>query len=260
MADITIVITSSKIRSHPKITCIKGVLNSIDKFVLSKNKPKIIITQDFDDNPLYLSYLQNLEKYISNKPHMQIVKLTKRGYLIGNVLNALKYVKTKYVLIVQHDLPFITNIYLDKILLDLENNPSIKCMRFGKKKVGKQNCDSWGNNSLYGKEITGKYFTYTRTAAFCDNNHICKKDYYYDFVLKHIKLPTPENACLKDKRKIGGMETQLKDWCNSLARHNEQGTYVFGKHNITPAQIGNIDGRKSTHEKLISLLNHYKLL
>jgi len=154
---------------------------------------------------------------------------------------ALEHVKTEFVLIMQHDLPFNKTINLDNICTDMNLNPIIKHVRFTR--LSKM-CDRrWGN----AKRFFGRYIIkgtennlYTSTAAWCDNNHICRRNYYKEYVLKNMIMPS-----LKNKRgKVGGMETQLGRICKTDAQFNKQGTFIYGKK-FGPPYISHLDGRRT---------------
>jgi CMP-2-keto-3-deoxyoctulosonic acid synthetase len=142
------------------------------------------------------------------------VKRDSKGHLTGNIRHAMQYVNTKYVLILQHDLPFIRNVNINNIINDMNNFPEMKHIRFNKRKNIKAHYD--GINNLFGKEIKAIHYSYTRTPAWSDQNHICLTSYYKDIILKECK----------DGK---FMEDQLYGVNKDEHAHLKYGNYLFGQ-------------------------------
>jgi hypothetical protein len=231
----TVIITASYIKSHPSIAFIKKVIESLSYINLNKNTP-IILAHDFNNNPDYQLYLKNLEKYIRDKPNFKIIISKKWGHLTGNLRNAFRYVKTKYVLIMQHDLPFIYSFDIEKIINDIEQNNQMKFIRFNKRsnipyekkrfKKRKQNI-----HHFCGEQIKLTHYTYTRDIIWSDQNHICKTSYYKKIILKEC-----ENGNF--------MEKQLNNKINRERHLKKYGIYLFGKYGLKPT-IKHIDARNN---------------
>jgi GTP:adenosylcobinamide-phosphate guanylyltransferase len=228
MSSYSVIITSSHIPSHPKITIIKDTIESLSKTNMAKDT-KIILAHDFSEHINYIQYLQNLKEYIVDKANIQIVVRDTHGHLTGNIRNAFNFINTEYVLIIQHDLPFVENFDLEKVVEDMKNNPELKYVRFNKRKNIKTGSDAL--NDLFGKQFVLKNYTYTRTPSWSDNNHLCRSDYYKDLILKECDDGKPMELYLIKK-------SQTEDI------HNKYGTYIFGELN-NPRMIKHTDGRKS---------------
>ena len=86
-------------------------------------------------------------------------------------------------------------------------------------------------NNLFGLQVKQTNYTYTRTPAWSDNNHICLTSYYNNIIMK--KCP---DGCPMERK----LKTKFKDrkW------HKKFGTYLFGQKN-NQAVIKHSDGRKS---------------
>ena len=237
----SVIITASKIPSHPSIKIIKQTIESIQKFVKSKNNFEIILSHDYNISQEYQQYKSNLLKYIQDKPNIKLINCPSRLFLTGNIKYALDHVKSEFVLIMQHDLPFIKEINLDDICTDFNNNSIIKHVRFTRMR---KMCDRrWGN----AKRFFGKYVLhgcnkniYTSTAAWCDNNHICRANYYENYVFKHMILPSEKNK----RGKVGGMETQIGSICQTDKHFDKQGTFIYGVKFGSP-YISHLDGRRT---------------
>lgn len=224
----SIMITASFIKSHPKIDFIKSVIESL-KYINMKDDIPIILAHDFSDHPNFLQYIQNLKKYIIDKPTIKLIVRESHGHLTGNVRNAFQYINTEYVLIIQHDLPFVNYFDIHKVIEDMKNNPELKHVRFNKRKNIKAVSDAL--NDLFGKQINSINYTYTRTPSWSDQNHLCLSEYYRNIILKECSDGT-------------FMENYLIKRSVNEDIHSKYGTYLFGKLN-EDAYINHTDARKN---------------
>lgn len=225
---LTIIITASYISSHPSIKCMKQVIDSLDNLNLEIGT-KVILAHDYSSELDYIQYIENLNQYISTngKYSFEIVIRENHGHLTGNLRNAISYVNTKFVLVIQHDLPFIRNIDITKVINDMNENSRLKHIRFNKRKNIKAGDDA--RNDLFGKEIKCRNFSYIRTPTWSDQNHLCLTSYYTDIVMKE---------CSDGKF----MEKFLRPKINSIKEHNKYGTYLFDVLNADP-YIFHLDGK-----------------
>lgn len=223
---LTIVITSSPIPSHPSIEVIKDTIESLSYLTLPPNTP-VILTHDFGESESYDQYLKTLASYIQDKPNMKIVKKTSpRGYLTGNLKYAMDFVFSKYILIIQHDLPFIAPVNMIHVTEDMNHRPELKHVRFNKRHNVKMDSDAL--NDLFGKQLDAIHQTYTRTPSWSDNNHVSLTEYYRKVVFEDGGPHFPESNLIK------------KSINESI--HNKYGTYLYGPLNY-PARIKHTDGR-----------------
>ena len=238
---LTIIITASYIKSHPSIKLIKKVLNSVKK--INHNNSHIILAHDYNNNLNYQKYLKKLNQYLNNQnnSNIQVITRSSKGHLTGNIRNAMQHVQTKYLLVMQHDLPFIKKLNIHQVIEDMENNQNLKHIRFFKKQdKNPKNPNNLGwefKNNLFGQQVQSKNYSYTRTPAWSDQNHLCTTSYYQDIVLKEC----PDGNF---------MEATLND---SLNEHNHEkyGTYLFGDLQAK-GFITHLDGSKALK---ISFLN-----
>lgn len=228
MPEYSIIITSSIIKSHPSIEFIKYVIESL-KYIHMDNDTPIILAHDHSKDNRFTEYITNLKNYISDYKNIQIIIRNSHGHLTGNVRNAFDFINTEYVLIIQHDLPFIRDFEIQKVIEDMKNNPELKHIRFNKRENKKILSDSI--NDLFGKQLVSKNYTYTRTPSWSDNNHLCRSDYYRDIILSECKNGKPMESYLIKKSKTEDI-------------HNRYGTYLFDEIN-KPAYIKHIDGRNN---------------
>lgn len=228
MKYLSIIITGSFIPQHPKIKIIQETIESLH-LINMPSDTEIILAHDYNNHINYKKYLENLNKYITSFSNIKIVERKDHGHLTGNIRNALQYVNSKYILIIQHDLPFISKFDIQKIIYDMEENDNIKYVRFNKRKNIKTGFDEL--NNLFGLQVKQKNYTYTRTPAWSDNNHLCLTSYYTDIVMKECPNGIPMEVYLHGKNK--NEET-----------HKKYGTYLFGELNY-PQVIKHTDGRNS---------------
>ena len=154
----TIIITASFNPSHPSIKMIQETIESLQLINIPPNT-KIILAHDYSNNISYDDYFKNLKEYIKLYSNIKIVTRQTHGHLVGNIRNALKYVKSKYILVMQHDLPFIRKLNVANVISDMEENRRVKHVRFNKRRNIK--CGIDGGNGLFGLQV--KQSNYTNT-------------------------------------------------------------------------------------------------
>lgn len=239
---LTIVVTCSFIPSHPSIQIVKGLLESLQYTNCDPSTP-IILAHDYNNNPMYKKYLDNLHEYTKNRYNIQIVVRENHGCLTGNVRNALQYVKTEFMLLLQHDLPFtrvLPDIY--KVMADMRANPSLKHVRFNRL-VNTHNM--YDKFYLFGKQVSGPNYSYTRTPGWSDNNHLCLTSYYNDLIMKEC----PDGTF---------MEGHLYWKIHNEESHEKYGTYLFGPLD-EPPYTGHSDGRFTNSRPRVVILSNCQI-
>lgn len=129
----TTIITSSFRKSHPSIKLIETLLKSLYAIMPYIFDNPIIIAQDYHVDKKYEKYLNNLKEFL-DKPIYKNIKIiyNDSGFhhsLVYNLENALKYVNTKYIWVLQDDILFFRSINITKIIEDMEFNNEIKYIR-----------------------------------------------------------------------------------------------------------------------------------
>ena len=140
----SVLITASFINSHPDIRYIKKVIDSLELGNININNVDIILSHDGLNEfqiknkiivEKYNNYISNLNTHYKDYPNIKVIVRTNHGHLTGNIRNALQYINTKYILIIQHDLAFSRKFNIKKkIIKDMEKNKELKHVRFNKKK------------------------------------------------------------------------------------------------------------------------------
>lgn len=226
--DLTVIITASHIKSHPSTKLIDKVINSLNLINLPQNTP-IILAHDYNNNKQYLEYLQNLKRKYSYNKNIIINLRNTKGHLTGNIRDAFKLVKTKFVLILQHDLPFIKKLDIKKVMEDMNKNNLLKHIRFNKRKNIKSGFDSI--NNIFNLIKINNNYSYISTPGWSDQNHLTYTDYYKNIVLKECKDGS-------------FMENYLQGKITNLSKHKKYGTFLFGEFN-EEKYIQDLDGRNN---------------
>lgn len=219
--ELTIIITSHPVPSHPNIYMLKRVLNSY-KLIKYGNSTvydscPIILAHDYFETPKYITYLENIKKYIKDlkKNNITIIKRDTHGHLSGNIRNAMKLVKTEFIIVAQQDLEFVRSFDIGTIIQDMKEKSFLKFIKFNKRK-NISYCSDKGK--LFGQQISTKRNNYTRTPGWTDQNHICKTTYYTEMILKEV----PDGTFMEDI---------IHCHDASLNHQTKYGTYIYGKLN-----------------------------
>ncbi len=231
---LCVIITASPIKSHPSTKHIDETIKSLGNLLLPENT-KIILAHDSHGNSeltnSYLKYLEDLKQKYSKNSNFIVTVREKHGHLTGNIRNAFNYVDSKYVLIVQHDFPFIRTVDIVKVIKDMDNNPKLKNIRFNKRKNVEDHCDkitmNRSINIFNNYNVRGNY-EYVSTPCWSDNNHISPSQHYRDIILKECRDSTAMELVLYPKLQkiyIPGNESEY------LSTHEKYGTFLFDKLN-----------------------------
>jgi len=241
--DLTIIVVASPIPSHPSCEIIEETISSLS-FLGNPNQIPIILAHDAphprsasSDRASYAEYLTRLEAKYGSDESISISVGKTWGHLIGNITEALRHVHTRYVLIVQHDLPFVRSVDLDSVLDVMNSYEQVKHVRFNKRSniaVGYDGLTpvdaAFFEEERFLAANSTKSLSLVRTSAWSDNNHVCRKDYYGQVVqpiVGGMRLP-PESI----------------NFLNSPLTHGYFGTYIYGPIS-GEAVIRHLDGRMS---------------
>jgi hypothetical protein len=249
---LTVVISCSYLDAHPSIKYIKNAIESLDFMGISEDTLVILshdgLKQD-DENyeekrKRYDLYFENLENYIKESRYtsIKIVKAENWGHLTRSLKNAMSYVSTKYVLVMQHDLHMVRNVPVYNLLGLMESYRNIKHLRFNSLKNIPiyEWWDGFHRNgaSMY-REEEYDGIKVCATPAWSDQNHITTKEYYDTVVFPDCTNPDGELMC-------DFMENRLNILCHR--NHKRYGTYIYGGYN-TIRTVVHADGRNSSAEE-----------
>ncbi len=256
--ELTVIINSSFIPAHPRTEIIEKTLESLSLVGVDSEVP-ILVTQDAlrrsgtqrVQGPLYEKYLLNLAKFAKSRSNIKILKLPKWGHISGSLKFALPRVTTPFVLVVQHDLPFVREVPLGNLMAVMRDRSHIKHVRFNINPLTRMNWDAEyecadvridrrGFITQERFSASGVEVPLLRTLAWSDNNYVCSTQY-----LNQVVFPL-----------VGSYRTPPEHVLNPLGtpeRHHVLGTYIFGEIDELP-YIAHLDGRNSGSEKLIGQL------
>jgi hypothetical protein len=142
----TIIITSSLIPSHPSLELIDQTIESL-RFIegISKDTPLIITVDgaykkergpDAAKTKILQEYTDALRHKYSNLGHVTILSDENNIKLVGNVRKAMKLVKTEFVYLVQHDMPFVASINHTGLVKTFRSHEkSVRLVRFSPRKT-----------------------------------------------------------------------------------------------------------------------------
>ena len=213
---LTIIITTSPIKSHPSTDVLDQVIESfnlIDELndckkliicdgyqIISNNKYKSgKITQEVATN--YELYIESITDKYNNSV---IIKRDNRYGFAENVKYALDLVMTEYVIIIQHDQIFLRNIDFKDIIdmmvkytdINYINFISLQTVNYEAKLISKYNSfykEYKNKSNLCSLPLMPLLFWY-------DKPHVCRTSYYKDYVFgnKHLIIGTNKYLCVKN--------------------------------------------------------------
>jgi hypothetical protein len=238
--NLTVVVAASLIPSHPSTSMIEQTLASLDIMGISKEVPLVIAhdavspNSDSMDRWRYQQYLVNLEELCKIRGNSIITKLDSWGQLSQSLSLAFTYIKTQFVLVCQHDLPFIKRIAIDEIVATMESQMGLKHVRFNLRENYPYAFDAFPKKrrNFYQEEsfgVDGEFSNFIKTVGWSDNNHLCHVDYY-----RRTVFP------LVGKRRVA--PEHVMNLIATPRTHEQLGTYIFGRIGDSPA-IKHLDGK-----------------
>lgn len=246
--DLTIIISASPSPTHPSIELIQTVLESTKKH-LSPAIKRVVFCLDAPKASLPVLETQRYEDFIDNLRSAYVANESCRfsiqsewGHLSGGLKKAIPLIETRFVLVIQHDLPFIERIELEPLMEILESYSEVKRIEFTR--------DSgpclWDIDPRYRRKrykssnfhVGGKHIPLTKTLAWTDNNYLCSKSYLEKIVFGVIKNERifPEHAM---------------NLASSRLTSNLFGNWRFGSENSGP-YILHTDGKGIQDAKLVN--------
>lgn len=271
-SDATVIVLSSYIPTHPSIHMINRTIASVRSMIHGLHDPKIIITVDgipltkphrrrrrAKGSPVQFiyqvenitlveekidkveKYTDTLRKYFYNDPSVMILSHAKHLHISNNIQNALDYVDTKYVYIVQHDFEFIRQVNHTEIINAMENDPEVlRIVRFDKgndqfrvmnfqRRLKKNGC----NVQKYKK-------SQFMLAQWSDNNHITTKKYYREAYEMMGPTPRPvEGFFMANWNKLNCYVSN--QWLYKYEPGNPFLNHLDGRQTISLANFSGLD-------------------
>jgi hypothetical protein len=242
--DTTVIISSNFIPISPSLAMINKTIQSLHHLQNLCPTSPLIITVDgmnaklrskhhFPDRRL-AQYVQAL-KEAYNQDHHTILASNRTIGLTNCVQNAIKQVKTEFVYIIQHDMPFVQDINHAAILKTMDEYPDVlRLVRFNllhneKRSIEDGTCY---NETTPVDAING--INLIKTWIWSDNNHLTRKSYYEE-LFKLFQEKLGHNPYFMEWYMRGAGEKNCSYW----------GTFYYGRHGLPPT-IGHLDGQRKT--------------
>lgn len=186
-------------------------------------------TSEFSEE-LYNEYKNNVKKEaLAILPNVDFVEMPERSCLTNLLKECMSKVTTKFVCVIQQDLPFIKSFNPNNIMSLMNENSKVKMVRLAFKsnefheKFTKDHC----GNSLESEKITFMGDTYITCSQMSDQTHITTVSFYNDNIWPNVKP-------------LDFMEHQII--CNPVI-YNDRSVWYLG--DINDGYIGNTDGRNA---------------
>lgn len=144
--DLTVIITTSYVKSHPSTELIEEVIRRLPNYVMKiiiicdgyKITEKTNVKSGKILNENANDYNEYINRLIFLYPLFEIIKQTGHCGFAENVKTCLNITTTKYVMIVQHDQLFVKHVDLKNVLRCMDENPNdIKYLGF----ASQRNCN-----------------------------------------------------------------------------------------------------------------------
>jgi hypothetical protein len=139
MPETTVIITTNWMPGLPSTKMVDSVINSLHFLHgLSADTPLIIAADGAYEgggrhesvrNVDMRNYARALHKNYNNT-HTTVLSSSKKIMLVGNMKRALRRVHTEYILVLQHDLPFINDVNHTALIDTMEIYPEVRLVRF----------------------------------------------------------------------------------------------------------------------------------
>ena len=247
---VTVIISGSYLDSHPSINFMQEVIESLELTGIPHNTPLILShdrikpgTEGVEEKEkAYQEYFKNLEEYTKSAKfkNITIFQAPEWGHLTRTLKYAVSQVKTKYMLVLQHDIHIRREIPVLKMIDLMEKHEHIKHLRFNVRR--NHPTFMWwdgyqGGETLFNEEeYDGTKLCVT--PAWSDQNHLATKEYYENVVFPDCT--NPDGELIYDF-----MENRLNGLCHH--NHSRYGTYIYGEYGA-PRTSRHSDGRKSSPE------------
>jgi hypothetical protein len=205
-----VIITTHLIPSHPSLDNLLQVIDSI-KINLAglPDKAPLYITVDGlagQTDKLFLNdsegnikkidlYLKALYKHFAGQDHIHIIAAERNIGLSGNLRRVVDSLdpETKYMYLIQHDLPFVKLVNHTIILDTAERRSDLRIVRFAWRKSPPPPCSGPGTEDII--SITGNpqgEVVFRKGKKWSDQNHFARVDHYRNDILPILGGIFPE--------------------------------------------------------------------
>lgn len=241
--EITSIITTAPQKSIPSPHIILETIKSLS--LGSLDKSCVIIgfdgnkVRDHNLHPkcksefseeLYNEYKNNVKKEArAILPNVDFVEMPERSCLTNLLKECMSKVNTKFVCVIQQDLPFIKSFNPNNIMSLMTKNSKVKMVRlaFYSNEFHEKWTKDYCGNSLEPEKISFMGDTYITCSQMSDQTHITTVSFYNDNIWPNVKP-------------LDFMEHQII--CNPVI-YNDRSVWYLG--DINDSYIGNTDGRNA---------------
>lgn len=246
-------VNSSLIPSHPSNALIKRTLESLEHLGLGPQTPILVVQDALPPGPksdrhqlAYRRYLDSLKDFKETWRSLRVLELAQWGHINGALREAMKWVNTEFVLVIQHDLEFVRDVDLLSLVRAMNLHPQIGHVRFNKKP---RTIIDWDAEYEYRNKIRSRrdfiqeveisdgnvVHHLVRTLAWSDNNYLCRKSYLTEIVFALTgKMKVPPEHVLNP--------------LGTPSNHRILGTYIYGQIDEPPF-ISHLDGRNAVTDE-----------
>ena len=211
--ETAVVISTHLISSHPSLDQLLTVLNSTKKYFIGlpvqaplfitvdgilqtgqHNSRSSVDGTDANNRDKYDLYLKALFKYFAGQDHVKILVAEKNLGLTGNLRRVMDNLdkETKYMYVLQHDLPFVKEINHTAIQMTANSYPDIRIIRFQHKFNFRRRNSRVGTCETHEKDIVANGISLTKFARWSDQNHFASVDHYRNDILPYVTREFPE--------------------------------------------------------------------
>lgn len=209
-----VVIFTHLISAHPSLeplleivngykTYLKGLPSNAPLFITvdgirpaSREKGELFLMDSPENRDKYDQYLQALHQHFRDQDNVRILVAGKSIGLANNIRRVMENLSqdTKYLYLLQHDLPFVKEINHTDIFETAEANPQVRLLGFpGEEKRLNRPC---GDADVISP--AGMFFR--RFKLWTDRNHFARVDHYRNDILPLVESVFPEDNMHKPTR------------------------------------------------------------
>lgn len=249
-ASVSVVVITNLIPTAPGTSVIQQTIGSFQHLKSHSGYPILIVGDGLrvrdslrGERRRWGQYKKNLEIYFESRADIEFLFRKTWGHISQTLRLALDEITSDYVLVVQHDLPFIRDVNLDEVIHAMECDPGLKHIRFNLRSNHPAGQDAM-TTRRGGRVVEDRSFFFqqrfgpppnplplVQTLSWSDNNFVCSTRYLSQTIL----------------RPIGAFRVD-PEWVFNLLgtekNHAQLGTYVFGELGSPPA-IRHTDGRRA---------------
>eukprot|EP00980_Cylindrotheca_fusiformis_P015102 scaffold4166_cov95-Cylindrotheca_fusiformis.AAC.4 len=229
--DTTIILTTNWIPGLTSTKMIDSVINSLHYLHGLPSDTPLIIAADGAyeggagyDMRAYVLALKN--KY--NNSHTTVLSSSKKRTLVENMKRALRRVETEFILVLQHDLPFVNEVNHTALVEIMHTHPEVRLVRFTTDRVliRKRDTGVCNEDEI---EFQANGIDLSKTHTWSDRNHLTRKSYYEEM----FKLPGWEG--------IQDMEIHMSKFAREDC--SSWGSYLYGHKGANPT-VFHLHGRR----------------